>query len=109
MSGQMSALIHGVVHIDRVNRCVVIRTGSATYPVVWPRGTSIAEDSIVMPDATTVRDGAIVEGGGGFLQLADVNHVVRASLEIPVACRAASGEVAVFNQHERVTTAAARP
>jgi hypothetical protein len=105
MREQMTALIQGVVHIDAVQDCVVVRIATKPYPVVWPRGTSMMGDRIRLPDGATVGEGDRVRGGGGFLQLAAVNQIVNPSLTIPTSCRAASGEVAVFNQNEPVATA----
>jgi hypothetical protein len=105
MREQMTALIQGGVHIDTVNDCVVIRVANETFPIVWPRGTSMLGDRIHLPGGTTVGEGERVRGGGGFLQIAAVNQIVSTSLTMPTSCRAASGEVAVFNQNEPVATA----
>jgi hypothetical protein len=104
MRQQMTALIQGRIHIDGGNKCVVLGIGGEMFPVVWPRGTSMRNGSIVVPGGATIHDGQYARGGGGFLQLALANQVLRASFTIPTACRATSGEVAVFNQRERVAS-----
>jgi hypothetical protein len=76
--------------------CVLLGIGDATYPVVWPSGTSIADDDpliLRLRSGNEVSVGGTVRGGGG-------SHDVDSSMitvDIPDECRSATGEVVIFN------------
>jgi hypothetical protein len=77
--------------------CVLLGFGGdATYPVIWPSGTSITDDdplTLRMRSGTEVSVGGTVRGGGG-------SHDVDSSMvtvDIADECRSVTGEVVIFN------------
>jgi hypothetical protein len=62
------ALIEGAVHFDEAQNCLVLRDdGGTLHTVVWPAGTTIADDgSVALADGTAVEPGDRVQGGGGM-------------------------------------------
>jgi len=92
--GGDDALIEGTV-VAR-DGCVLLGIGDATYPVVWPSGTSITDDdplTLRLRSGDEVGVGGTVRGGGG-------SHDVDSSMvtvDIADECRSATGEVVIFN------------
>jgi hypothetical protein len=93
--GGDDALIEGRV-VAR-DGCVLLGFGGdATYPVIWPSGTSIANDdplTLRLRSGDEVAVGRTVRGGGG-------SHDVGSSMvtvDIAEKCRSATGEVMIFN------------
>jgi hypothetical protein len=93
--GGDDALIEGTV-VAR-DGCVLLSFGDdATYPVIWPSGTSITDDdplTLRLRSGDEVGLGATVRGGGG-------SHDVESSMvtvDIGQKCRSATGEVVIFN------------
>ena len=86
------AIVKGRLRYDQAHDCFILVTFGARYPVVWPyRTTTRAEGpAVVLPNKTVTQVGDVVSGGGGFDMSAD-------RFGVPVDCRSASGEVAVFN------------
>jgi len=93
--GGDDALIEGTV-VAR-DGCVLLGFGDdATYPVVWPSGTSIANDDPLtrrLRSGDEVGTGATVRGGGGSH---DVDSPM-VTVDIAEECRSATGEVMIFN------------
>lgn len=93
--GGDDALIEGTV-VAR-DGCVLLGFGDdATYPVVWPSGTSITDDdplTLRLRSGDEVGVGGTVRGGGG-------SHDVESAMvavDIADECRSVTGEVVIFN------------
>lgn len=97
--GGSDALLGGTL-VTR-DGCVLLEQGDgAAYPVVWPSGTSIVDDdpfTLELRSGAQLTVGARVSGAGG-------SHpdYLRSVVEVDIAdeCRAATGEVRVFNPDE---------
>jgi len=92
--GGDDALIEGTVGAR--DGCVLLGIGDASYPVVWPSGTSIASDdplTLRLRSGDEVGVGGTVRGGGGSH---DVDSS-RVTVDIAEKCRSASGAVVIFN------------
>lgn len=98
--GGDDALIEGTV-VAR-DGCVLLGFGDdATYPVVWPSGTSITDDdplTLRLQSGDEVGIGATVRGGGGSH---DVDSS-RVTVDIAEKCRSATGEVVIFNPDDDI-------
>jgi hypothetical protein len=100
--GGDDALIEGTV-VAR-GGCVLLGIGDATYPVVWPSGTSITDDdplTLRLRSGDEVGVGGTVRGGGG-------SHDVDSSMvtvDIAEKCRSATGEVVIFNPDGNIDVA----
>lgn len=85
--------------------CVLLGQGDgAAYPVVWPTGTSIADDdplTLELRSGQRVTVGESVTGAGGSHQ-ADNQSVVK--VDSADECRAETGEVYVFNPDVELDT-----
>ena len=93
--GGDDALIEGTV-VAR-DGCVQLGLGNDdTYPVVWPSGTSIADDdplTLRLRSGGQVTVGQTVRGGGGSHDVASPMVTV----DIAEQCRSTTGEVLIFN------------
>jgi len=93
--GGDDALIEGTV-VAR-DGCVQLGLGNDdTYPVVWPSGTSVADDdplTLRLRSGDQVTVGQTVRGGGGSHDVASPMVTV----DIAERCRSATGEVLIFN------------
>jgi hypothetical protein len=63
-----SAAVEGSVAFDVSTSCVYMRNGSVLVAVVWPEGTKLGPDAMVveLPDGTVLADGAEFMGSGGY-------------------------------------------
>jgi len=97
-----AAVIAGAVVFDEETGCVFVESGQATYPVVWPTGTTAQRDpfELRLPDGSIAVEGDRIEGGGGYLggpELGEGAAETLAELGVPGACRQEEDEVAVLN------------
>ena len=95
----MAALIQGNYLTDTATGCVLLKTPSGRFPVVWPKGTHFDADSksILLPGNRRIREGQRVRGGGGYIVIDGLERVVGIDLKIPADCLSSTREVAVFN------------
>lgn len=92
----MAAIVDG--RLRMVEGCLLLERGESSYPVVWPFGTTwLGERSaVVLPDGAVAEPGALVSGGGGFLQ--DVSHLAGSAVnEVAMTCADSTGQIAIFN------------
>jgi hypothetical protein len=77
--------------------CVLLEHGEGfdiAYPVIWPSGTSIADEdplALRLATAAEITVDQVIEGGGGYHDAGSVG------VPIPAECVPETGEVAVFN------------
>ena len=74
--------------------CMVVQNG-LSYLVVFPKGTTLSDELVVLPDGTRIKAGDVVGLGGGFH---DVKDPAAEFPDVPEACFTdevffASGEV----------------
>jgi len=62
-----SAGLEGNLHFDAATGCVYLQNGESSLTVVWPEGTELGRDALVITllDGTIVPDGAMVLASGG--------------------------------------------
>ena len=99
-SGGMAAEVTGALTV--ADGCILLEQDGSRYPVVWPRGTTVAEtDPVVieLPSGAQLSLGGQVRGGGGYLK-ADALDI-----EVPETCLNEWSEVAVFNPSDDPTVA----
>jgi hypothetical protein len=97
----MAAIVSGIVVVEA---CYRLSSGEDRYPVVWPAGTTIADDrsSLKLVDGTEVRPGDHVSGGGGYFNEKAVEAVLGTALVVPESCWGKTDEMAVFNSGDAV-------
>ncbi|MFW6195028.1 MAG: hypothetical protein ACOC5M_00720 [Chloroflexota bacterium] len=88
----------GVVFGRLVTRdgCVLLEEGDIAFPVIWPRGTSIASEdplTLELPSGENITMGERVRGGGG---LHDPSSP-KVKVEISADCLLQTNSVGVFN------------
>jgi hypothetical protein len=98
----MTAFVGGRVHIDTGNDCVLLKSPEASYPILWPRGTTAEDGKIALATGQIVHENDHVRGDGGFVSLDQANEMLDTSYVIPASCRAPTGDVAAFNQESRI-------
>lgn len=68
LADQRAALVNGFVEMDETTGCIYLRQPEfgISFPSVWPVGTVVAADGLVLDDGRTVPEGEWVAGGGGY-------------------------------------------
>jgi hypothetical protein len=96
-NGGTDAQISGILIRDDAG-CFALEGEFGTYVVVFPAGTTLAEDeqSIDLPTVGTVELGDMIDWGGGYYGAAHLTQIT--GLQVSEEC--ASGELALMNPPE---------
>ena len=97
----MSAEVRGGLELDGECLYVALDEVGERYPIVWPAGTrwDVDNQSVVTPLGESIVVGDEIYGGGGYLNVEDVERI--AGLQVSeLAARCVDntyGEIAVVN------------
>ena len=98
---EMAAEVRGLLELEGSCLYVSLSEVGERYPIVWPSGTqwSASGQAVVTPGGLSMAIGSEVYGGGGYLDLADVERIA-GSQAATLAAQCIDntyGEVAVLN------------
>ena len=82
----MEANVAGGELVTNDAGCAGISMDGTFYPLLWPEGTSVSEEGLTFPDATTVEPGGTWSGAGAVAQMTAESYP-----HLPEEC-AVSGE-----------------
>lgn len=96
--GGEDALIEGELAIR--GNCVLLTRDDVAYPVLWPSGTSIAQEdplTLKLPSNEFLEVGQQVSGGGGYHRVGSNQVTVDIDYECLTDAEPSTQPVAVFN------------